>query len=323
MERVLNQEEIDSIVRAARGSNANAQAVRRDVKPCSFRQSGQLTGEQVRAITGLHETFARTLTQSLGAYLRVAFEATLVSVEQLTYCEFLERVPEVTYMVSLHVPQMGTSAGMQIDHSLVFPLVDILLGGNGNCAPLEREVSEIEEQIMADVARIICRELAHTWGPFTLDLELEARQPPAQIQHFLSPTEKTLCLSFELKLAERRGTLILVIPTAISATLLRKLVADRSYEKPRSISHSSRRLAERMLQCKFPVSLGLIGVEVPIENLLTLQAGDVCDLRVPVHNSASLLVVDRECFAAAPVRSGQHRAAQISIDLATREERRQ
>ena len=92
MERVLTQDEIDAMVRVASGRQDDGQGPEtRSIKPCTFRQSGQLTGEQVAAVNGLHEGFARSLTQSLGAYLRVSFEVTLVSIEQLAYSEFLER----------------------------------------------------------------------------------------------------------------------------------------------------------------------------------------------------------------------------------------
>jgi flagellar motor switch protein FliM len=323
MERVLNQEEIDAMVRAARGGQSEAHHEQRSIKPCSFRQSGQLTGEQVRTINGLHEAFARSLTQSLGAYLRVLFEVTLVSVEQLAYGEFLERVPEVTYMMSFLVPPMGSSAAMQIDHSLVFPLVDILLGGTGHCEAMSREVSEIEEQIMEGVARIICRELSAAWAQFASDLELEGRQPPAQMQRFLAPTEKTLCLSFEIKLAEARGMLNLVFPTSISNTLLRKLSADRAYGKPRANSRSGRRLAEKMMDCPFPAMLGLMNIKLPIHNLITLTPGEVCNLGLPVRLPASLVIAGRETFESSAVRNGLHRAAQVGNPIAIREERRQ
>jgi len=320
MERVLNQEEIDAMVRKARGGN-QSQDEQRTIKPCSFRQSGQLTGEQVRTINGLHESFARSLTQSLGAYLRVVFEVTLVSVEQLAYGEFLERVPEVTYMMCFHVPQMGASAAMQIDHSLVFPLVDILLGGTGHCEAMTREVSEIEEQIMEGVARIVCRELSAAWAQFCTELELDGRQPPAQMQRFLAPTEKTLCLSFEIKLAEARGMLNLVFPTSISNTLLRKLSADRAYGKPRASGRAGQKLAEKMLDCPFPVMLGLTGVKLPIQTVMTLSSEEVCNLGVPVRIPSSLVIAGRETFESNPVRNGQHRAAQVGDAIPIQEER--
>src|SRR5574337_1867572 len=107
MEKVLTQEEIDAMVQAARGRQNDARPQQHVVKPCSFRKSGQLTSEQVRALTILHEGFARSVSQSLGAYLRVVFEANLTAVEQLAYSEFLQRVPEVTYMASFQVKPIG------------------------------------------------------------------------------------------------------------------------------------------------------------------------------------------------------------------------
>src|SRR5689334_21464846 len=140
MERVLNQEEIDAMVQATRTKGGNGDTPEeRSIKRCSFRQSGQLTGEQTRALTALHEAFARNLSLSLGAYLRISFETALTSVDQVTYGEFLEQIPEITYLVSFNVRQMNTAAAMQIDHSVVFPIVDVLLGGTGHCEAITRE----------------------------------------------------------------------------------------------------------------------------------------------------------------------------------------
>lgn len=86
MEKILSQEEIDQLFRAARGTAAPASASpSRNVKQCDFRQSGQLTKEQVRQVTLLHEAFVPSLANSLSAYLRVAFQNSLVAVEQLIY----------------------------------------------------------------------------------------------------------------------------------------------------------------------------------------------------------------------------------------------
>src|SRR5581483_6837656 len=267
--------------------------------------------EQVRALTILHEGFARSVSQSLGAYLRVVFEATLTSVEQLAYSEFLQRVPEVTYMASFQVKPIGAAAAMQLDHSLVFPLVDILLGGTGQCEPMTREITEIEEQIMDGVARIVCRELAAAWAPMSTDIELEHRQPTAQMQRFLTAAERTLCLSFDVKLAEATGALNLVFPLSISNTLLRKLSTDWSYGKSRTVSRSGQKLTERMLECPFPMMLAIPDIKLRIQTLLDLAEGDVCNLGIPVRMPAALLIAGREVFEAEPVRQGRHRAAQV------------
>jgi len=316
MERVLTQEEIDAMVRMASGRQEDGRKKEtRSIKLCTFRQSGQLTGEQVAAVNGLHEGFARSLTQSLGAYLRVTFEVNLVSIEQLAYSEFLERIPEVTYMMCFRVEQMSNSAALQIDHSLVFPLVDILLGGIGQCEVLTREVSEIEEQIMEGVAKIICRELETAWIPLGTKLDLDGRQPPAQMQRFLAPTEKTLCLSFEVKLAETTGMLNLIFPVSISNTLLRKLSADWSYGKSRPVDRPSERMTAKMLDCSFPIELGIPAIKLPINILAGLAPQSVCNLGIPVRKPASLIIAGREAFDASPVRQGRLRAAHVGQQL--------
>jgi flagellar motor switch protein FliM len=318
VEKVLNQQEIDGMVRAARGQKIEQTSLRGiTVKPCTFRDSGQLSPGQVQAANGLHESFARSLAQSLSAYLRVMAEATLVSVEQLVYGEFLERVPAITYMASFTVPELEASAAMQIDHSLVFPFVDILLGGPGRSESMSREVSEIEEQIVEGIAKIVCRELAIAWMAFGTGLQFDKRQSPAQMQRFLPPTEKTLCLTFEIKAGDSRGVLNLLFPRSISNTLLRKLWTEGTGDKSKRSHSSARRLREKMKNCPFSVTLGLDGITLPAKTVIGLMPGQICNLGVPVHTSASLLIGGRSLFEAKPVRLDKQRAAQIGMRIAS------
>jgi len=115
MEKILTQEEIDALFRAAQGrasEQAKTPAEERPVAVCNFHQSARISKEQLRTVSQLHELFARNLTHSLGAYLRLAFEVNLVSAEQLNYGEFLQRIPEVTYLVSMALRPMGVSAAI-------------------------------------------------------------------------------------------------------------------------------------------------------------------------------------------------------------------
>src|SRR5713101_9189297 len=98
MDKVLNQEEIDAMVRVARGGQSASQPAQQIVQPWDIRQAGQIGSEQMRAINQLHETFARNLSISIGGYLRIVFDCSLVSAEHLTYREFLQRIPEKTYL---------------------------------------------------------------------------------------------------------------------------------------------------------------------------------------------------------------------------------
>ena len=85
----------------------------------------------MQAINRLHQAFARNLTHSLGAYLHIQFAAALVSGEHLSFEEFLQSIPEVTYLASCKLAPVGASALVRLDLAVAFPLIDVLLGGEG------------------------------------------------------------------------------------------------------------------------------------------------------------------------------------------------
>jgi flagellar motor switch protein FliM len=315
MEKILTQDEIDALFRAAQGrasEKPKTRAEERTLLACNFRQSARISKEQLRTVTQLHELFARNLAHSLGAYLRLAFEVNLVSAEQLNYGEFLQRLPEVTYIVSVTLRPMGVSAAVELDLPLAFPIIDVLLGGSGRAEPAIREITEIEEQILESVVKIIGRELENTWRPaLELEFTFDQRLRQADITRLMPPNEKILSLSFEIRIPEARGMLNVALPAAISNALLRKLTQQASYRKKRGSTEGASQLRRRLDHGVFPADLVLPKQRVSISRILALQPGDVLKLGCSLTESADLLVSGKALFYAHPVRSGAHRAAQV------------
>jgi flagellar motor switch protein FliM len=315
MEKILSQEEIDALFRAAQGRAAEkpkAPAEERTLTGCNFRQSARISKEQLRSVSQLHELFARNLTHSLGAYLRLAFEVNLVSAEQLNYGEFLQRIPEVTYLVSMALRPMGVSAAFEIDLPLAFPIVDVLLGGPGRAEAAVREITEIEEQILESVVRIIGRELENTWQPvLEAQLTFDQRLRQADISRLMPPNEKILCLSFEIRMPEARGMLNVALPAAVANALLRKLTQQASYRKQRGTTDSTSQMRKRLDHCMFPLQLVLPGRGIRVSQILSLRKGDVLKLDCYLGEAAHLLVSGKALFHAHPVRTRTRRAAQV------------
>jgi flagellar motor switch protein FliM len=313
MQNELNQEQIDAMVRAARsGGGAEAGPAKEPkVEPWDVRRAGQIGREQLQAITHLHEGFARSLTHALGAYLRVVFSATLVSAEHLTYREFLERIPETTYLASCKLEPMGVTGALQLDLKVAFPIVDLLLGGEGKGVAATREITEIEEQIVESVARIVCRELGAAWQAVDLEVCFDKRVEPGEAQRLLPAGEKTLSLSFEITMLEVRGGLNLAVPVTVSHALLRKISTEYRDQRPRGRSESRERLKRLLLQCPFSVELGVNELRSDVGELSQLAPGQLLPLRRSAAQPASLLVAGVEMFRAMPARSGDIRAAQV------------
>jgi flagellar motor switch protein FliM len=320
MEKVLNQEEIDAMVRATRPGNAVASPAGSGpvVQPWDIRQAGQIGREQLHSINQLHEVFARNLTHSIGAYLRIAFDCSLVSAEYLTYREFVQRIPEKTYLASCDLTPAGVPSLLQLDLAIAFPIIDVLLGGEGKGGDAVRDITEIEEQVLESIVRVICHELQSAWEAISLVFNFGQRLQIAQAQRLMPPDEKNLCLSFEIKMSETRGTLNLAVPAVVSNALLRKLSTELSYQRPRGLIEARRQIEKRLLDCFFSVELSLPHLLVPLQSLAELTPGTVLPLPRSASVPAVLQVEEVRLCKAAPVRVNSRRAARVvSLEPAT------
>ncbi len=312
IDKVLSQEEIDDMVRRARGGSRDASAQRQQVvQPWDIRQAGQIGSEQMRAIDQLHEAFARNLTAAVGAYLSIVFDCRLVSAEHLTYREFLQCLPETTYLASCNLVPASAVAVLQLDLAVAFPVIDLLLGGEGKGGDLGREITSIEEQILESVMRIVCRELQTAWRAIALEFNFGQRQAVAQVQRLMVPEEKNLCLSVEIKMAETSGTLNMAIPAVVSNALLRKISADSSYQRPRSSAEAHRKIEKRLLAAPFRVDLFAPALTVPLRSLAGLKPGAVLQFPEDVSEAAALMVGDMRLCSAMPARVNSRRAARV------------
>jgi flagellar motor switch protein FliM len=312
MRKILSQEEIDALFSAAKGSQKLASARRKNVQSCDLRKLGALSADQVRVVTTLHETFARRLANSLGAYFRVGFEMNLVSVEQILYAEFLSRLPDLTYLATLRIMPIDAIATIQADLSLVFPIVELVLGGSGADPVEPRELTEIEEQIFETVACQLARDLRTTWAPvLDIDIQFNQRQQHAQIQGLLLPTEKVLSLTFEIRLPDARGTLNLAFPAVVANALLRKLSVLWSHFERIPSRAARRQVQARLLESRFAVDLCLPPSPLSIREVVALELGKVLVLPKRVHEPIHLNVAGKPMFKAYPIRHGSNRGARI------------
>jgi flagellar motor switch protein FliM len=245
------------------------------------------------------------------AFLRIGFECSLVSAEHLTYREFLQRVPEKPYLASVDLLPVGAIAVLQLDLTIAFPIIDVLLGGEVTSSENTRGITEIEEQVLEGIIRIMCRELQTSWQAIALEFNFGQRQQVMQTQRLMPPEEKTLCLSFEIKMSETRGTLNLAIPAVVSNALLRKISADFSYQRPRSSIEARHQIQQKMLDCFFPVELSMPGLHVPLDTLGKLAPGHLLTFSKDASTPAIMMVGDVHVCLGAPVRVNDRRAARV------------
>src|ERR1035437_4277778 len=311
MEKTLKQDEIDALFQAARSTMPEAahSEVRARVVPYNFATAGQISTEQLRAISMLNDLFARNLTHNLAAWLRTRFQVNLVSAEQIPFNEFLLRIPEISYVASVRLEPLGALSVLQLDLALAPPIIDLLLGGEGRDGPL-RELTDIEESILASVVEIICRELTAAWQPVGLSFNFERRQMQTQVARIMSVTEKTLCLSFEIRMPHSSGLLNLAFPAVVANTILRRLTSDQG-RGDRHAGETRARIEATARRIRFGGALQLPTVRLAASAIESLEPGTVLRLDLPANTLAEWRVGGQMLAQAQAVRQGAHRAARI------------
>ena len=178
---------------------------------------------------------------------------------------------------------------VELDNELVFPIIELLMGGAGT--PVEaagRDLSEIEEDIMLDVSTLLARQAEAVWRVPNLSLVPGARIKPTLMHHCFAPSEKVAVLRFGVEIAGTTGSFKLVLPTELLNVLMSQINREQPQKDARVWSFPTPPLRERILDCDFEVSSELTGLKVAVRDLIALQPGSVLKLRAPIRNPGVL-----------------------------------
>src|SRR5258708_7610508 len=197
-----------------------------NVQVYDFRRTDLIARDQIRAINLLHESFARSISASLSAYLRAYVVVNLVSVEQISFTDFTNCLPSPTSLMTLGIKPYEGNAVLEINPSLVFPILEMLLGGAGKgSGSMNREITEIEQTILDGLLRIILSDLRTAWGAITsIDFGIESHETKPELLQVMAPNEAVVVSSIEIRIGDiATGLINIEIPSILFKMMRIKL----------------------------------------------------------------------------------------------------
>jgi flagellar motor switch protein FliM len=290
-DRLLSQEEIDNVFRKVQGPSAQDDPANR-AQPYDFRRPDRIAKDQLRAIHLLHDNFARSLASSLSAYLRAYVMVNLISVEQLSFLEFSQCLPAPTCIVSLGMRPFDGNAVLEINPQMVFPVLEMLLGGSGK-TPLKgnREITEIEQSILDGVFRIILHDLKDAWAPISqINFASEAHEAEPSLLQILAPNEAVVAIGIEIRIGDVAGMMNLGIPSIIIKMLRQKFDQQWSVRKSESTEEERSRILGLIQNSNMWFDARLAGPTLTVEQLLALTEGDMLAFDFAAERPLNLIV---------------------------------
>ena len=297
MAKILSQEEVDALLKShtkpagkggGGGGNERATATvqakkaqaQRKVTLYNFRRPDRVSREQMRSLHFMHDRFARNFSSSLSAYLRTITEVNLVSVEQLSYQEFLLSVPDPTCFNAISIKPLEGALALEVNPTLVFPIIDKMLGGPGEPLKILRTMTDIEQSIFDGILKLLLEDMRESWrGIVDLDFRIQARETSPQLIQIVAPNEVVLLVVFEVKMGPVSGMINLAIPSIILEPISSKFDQEMftGYKKSSSFEEA-RLLMASLKKCPMEAAAEIHGTSLSMEEVLQLKAGDLIPL---------------------------------------------
>lgn len=289
---------------------------RKRVVPYDFRRPDRVSKEQLRSLYLLHDLFAHSLSSSLPVFLRAISEVTLISVEQQAYVEYLYGLPDPTAIFTLAMHPLQGVAVMELNPSIAFPVIDRMLGGQGDPMAVPRAVTEIEQRILEGFLKIVVDDLREAWRPLIeLDLQITGRETRPQMLQIVAPNEVVLAIVFQVQIGDARGMLSLCVPAITLEPILQQF-NQSLYSRIREVPPvQTRALLKSLSQVEFPLAAEITGTRAAIDDLMRLAPGDVLRLDHSTEQLVTISIGGIPKFAGSLIAKERRLAVQIVSEV--------
>jgi len=295
----------------------------KNVQPYDFSRASKFSKDQIRTIQMIHETFARLFSSTLSAKIRTLTRIKVVSVEEVTYEDFISTVSNPSIIAIFSLPPLEGNAVMDISPQIGFPLMDRLLGGSGEGEEEARELTDIELNIMESVLTDALNFIKDAWSNVvTLSPKLEILESNPYFVQIVPPNEMIVLVNLEAEVGEKSGRINLAVPYVMLESVLPKLSIQKWFATyRRTVSpETPLKVEKRLLRTNVVLSAELGSTYITLKDFLNLEVGDVLQLQTRVNDDIDLYVGNKLKFKGRPGQVGKNIAVQTSSVVKERED---
>lgn len=327
MSDILSQEEVDALLSAvsAGGDNEIAQTEikspletaedsEKSLSLYDFRRPDRVSKDQMRTLQNLHEGYARQFSTTLTNFLRTFVEIELVSVDQLTYSEFVMSISNPSCIYVFKMEPLEGNAILEINPSLVFFIIDRLFGGQGRPSEQNRELTLIEQNVIHRIVERGLNDLKEVWehvGVFSPKIEAYETNP--QFVQIAPPGETVILISLEVRMQNASGLMSICFPYILLESVINNLSGESWMSSQSTSTLETRNILETEIQdIDLTLSTVIGKTSLKIRDLLQLQRGDVLCLDKAHSSDLVVQVEGRTKLAARPGLIGRKKAIRIT-----------
>lgn len=291
-----------------------------DVQIYDFRRPHRVSRDRLRTLEAMYSRLVKSLEGWLMGRVRGVVDLHLVSVEQISFGEYVLSLPASCNSFILDIKDkggddaVGEQAVIDIGRELAFFLVDRLFGGGSDSTILDRALTPIERLAVRVVAERIMALVHEVWEDhIELDLNLTGFESIPEIIQAAAREAPVLVTNIDASFAGTSSLISVCLPLSV----LEKFFVMGTSSK--AMQHVARReppgqriVTENALRnTRIEVAARLPEFRLSMRDIAGLTAGSMLSTGIPVDSNVNLFVGDQPRFSSAPGRVGRKLAVRV------------
>jgi flagellar motor switch protein FliM len=210
--RVLNQNEIDSLLGVANGGDDGSKSGIRAII-----NSALVSYERLPMLEVVFDRLVRLLSTSLRNFTSDNVEINLDNITSVRFGDYLNSIPLPAMINVVKAEEWENYCLMTVDSALIYSIVDVLLGGRrGAALRVEgRPYTTIERNLVEKMMHVILADLSAAFDPVSpVTFRFDRMETNPRFAAVARPANAAILARFRVEMEERGGRIELVIPYA-------------------------------------------------------------------------------------------------------------
>jgi flagellar motor switch protein FliM len=287
MDDILSQDEVDALLKGMGEGDVETEvddAVASPVKAYDFTNQERIVRGRLPALDIINERFARGFQRNFNEMIMASVEVTAGEVKIVKMIDYLRNLFVPT---SLNVYRLSPLNGVTLftlDSKLIFTAVDIYFGGTG-LLPFKiegREYTPVEMSMVKSLLDITAENLHKAWAPvMDIDIEYMHSEMNPKFASIVDATDMIVVSPINIRFEGVEGRMDIVMPYSMLEPVRDKLEEGMQNLQSEGDNRWSRTLKEEANAIKLHMSANLLELEMSVEDLIAMKAGDVIPIEMP------------------------------------------
>ncbi|MET0922470.1 MAG: flagellar motor switch protein FliM [Xanthobacteraceae bacterium] len=279
-ERILNQEEIDSLL----GFSLADISLNDNSGIRAIIDSAMVSYERLPMLEIVFDRLVRLMTTSLRNFTSDNVEVSLDRITSVRFGDYLNSIPLPAILAVFKAEEWENFGLITVNSSLIYSIIDVLLGGRRGQSAIRiegRPYTTIESNLVKRMIEVVLADAELAFKPLSpVKFNIDRLETNPRFAAISRPANAAILVRLRIDMEDRGGNVELLLPYAtiepIRDVLLQMFMGEKFGRDPIWEGH----LATEIGQAEIAVDAVLYEQKLPLKQLMKLEVGDTLTLEL-------------------------------------------